>query len=62
MTKTAQYNANLSILKEQLKESLSLDLDEFALEINQTNEYVSKFVGIGLKSTFQPIYDIHQGD
>lgn len=62
MKKTTQLNSSLTLLKEQLKESLSLDLDEFALEINQTDEYVSKFVGIGLKSAFQPIYDIHQGD
>jgi len=62
MTKDTHTKASLALLKEQLKDSLQLDLDEFALETSQTNEYVSKFVGINLSSFFQPIYDVHKGD
>lgn len=62
MTKHQQQQASLALLKEQLKESLQLDLDDFALEANALHEYVSKFVGINLKSSFQPIYDIEKGD
>ena len=58
MTKHQQQQASLALLKEQLKESLQLDLDDFALEANALHEYVSKFVGINLKSSFQPIYDL----
>jgi EAL domain-containing protein (putative c-di-GMP-specific phosphodiesterase class I) len=62
MTVDTQAKTSLAILKEQLKESLQLDLDEFALEISPANEYVSKFVGINLNSFFQPIYDVQKGD
>jgi EAL domain-containing protein (putative c-di-GMP-specific phosphodiesterase class I) len=62
MTIDINSKTSLTLLKEQLKESLQLDLDEFALEITQANEYVSKFVGINLNSLFQPIYDLHNGD
>lgn len=62
MTNDTYSKTSLTLLKEQLKESLQLDLDEFALEINKANEYVSKFVGVNLNSLFQPIYDLHNGD
>ena len=62
MTKHQQQQASLTLLKEQLKEALHLDLDDFDLEANTQHEYVSKFVGIILKSSFQPIYDIEKGD
>lgn len=62
MTKHQQQQASLALLKEQLKTALQLDLDDFDLEANAQHEYVSKFVGIQLKSSFQPIYDVLKGD
>lgn len=62
MTKHEQQQASLELLKEQLKTALQLDLDDFDLEANTQHEYVSKFVGIQLKSSFQPIYDVEKGD
>lgn len=62
MTKHQQQQASLALLKEQLNTALQLDLDDFALEANAQQEYVSRFVGISLRSSFQPIYDIEKGD
>ena len=62
MTKHQQQQASLVLLKEQLKTALQLDLDDFDLEANLQHEYVSKFVGISLKSSFQAIYDVNKGD
>ncbi|NOT15418.1 MAG: EAL domain-containing protein [Methylotenera sp.] len=62
MTKHQQQQASLALLKEQFNASLQLDLDDFALEANAQHEYVSRFVGINLRSSFQPIYDIEKGD
>lgn len=62
MTKHQQQLANLDLLKKQLNTALHLDLDDFDLEANTQQEYVSKFVGIQLKSSFQPIYDVDKGD
>lgn len=45
---------NFSKLKEELRESLYLDLDELGLEV-QGDEVVSKFIGLQLRSAFQPI-------
>lgn len=46
---------NIDILKAELHEALYLDLDEFGLE-NEGEELVSKFIGLQLRSAFQPIY------
>ena len=62
MTNSAHIKTNLDILKERLKQSLQLDLDDFVLETNNAHEYTSKFVGINLKSEFQPIYDVQNGE
>jgi EAL domain-containing protein (putative c-di-GMP-specific phosphodiesterase class I) len=45
---------NISQLKTNLREALFLDLDDFGLEIS-TEEVVSKFAGLHLRSVFQPI-------
>jgi EAL domain-containing protein (putative c-di-GMP-specific phosphodiesterase class I) len=46
---------NIDILKAELHEALYLDLDEFGLE-KEGEELVSKFIGLQLRSAFQPIY------
>lgn len=53
---------SLQALKQQLRASLSLDLDDFNLEANSTGEYTSDFAGIHLESAFQAIYDVQHGD
>jgi EAL domain-containing protein (putative c-di-GMP-specific phosphodiesterase class I) len=45
-------------LKEELRETLYLDLDDFGLEA-QGDEVVSKFIGLQLHSAFQPIFHAH---
>ena len=59
---TATSRTSVAILKEQLREALFLDLDEYGLEEPQNGEFVSKFLGIDLGSAFQPIYDSAAGD
>jgi EAL domain-containing protein (putative c-di-GMP-specific phosphodiesterase class I) len=46
-------------LKASLHDALFLDLDDFGLE-TQGREVISKFIGISLKSAFQPIVDLGQ--
>lgn len=46
---------NIDLLKAELHEALYLDLDEFGLE-NEGAELVSKFIGLQLRSAFQPIF------
>lgn len=48
-------------LKEALKEALYLDLDELGLSA-QGDEVVSKYIGLQLRSAFQPIYQAGQQD
>lgn len=43
-------------LKNQLKDALYLDLDDFGLEEQTSGEFASTYLGIRLKSAFQPIY------
>lgn len=43
-------------LRNQLKDALYLDFDDFGLEEQERGEFYSSFVGITLKSAFQPIY------
>lgn len=47
-------------LKASLRDALYLDLDEYALEALE-NELVSTFVGIRLKSAFQPVVERTSG-
>lgn len=46
---------SLEKLREDLKEALYLDLDDLGLDV-QGDEVVSKFIGLQLRSAFQPIY------
>lgn len=43
-------------LKNQLKDALYLNLDDFGLEEQRSGEFSSTYLGIKLKSAFQPIY------
>jgi EAL domain-containing protein (putative c-di-GMP-specific phosphodiesterase class I) len=49
-------------LKAQLQEALFLDLDEYVLEEPVDGEFTSRFLGVSLKSAFQPIYDTEAGE
>jgi len=51
---------NIDTLKAELHEALYLDLDEFGLE-TEGEELVSKFIGLQLRSAFQPIYSTALG-
>lgn len=51
----------LNDLKTSLHEALYLDLDDFGLE-TQGSELISKFIGVQLKSAFQPIVDARKSD
>ena len=53
---------SLDALSLELKESLSLDLSDFGLEVNDIGEYTSQFVGVRLNSAFQPIYNVSSAD
>jgi EAL domain-containing protein (putative c-di-GMP-specific phosphodiesterase class I) len=50
---------NIELLKEDLREALYLDLDEFGLEAKD-DEVISKFIGLWLYSAFQPIRDVRK--
>lgn len=49
-------------LRAELKQALSLDLEELGLIEANTGEYESTFIGVHLKTAFQPIYDARQGE
>lgn len=51
---------NIDTLKAELHEALYLDLDEFGLE-EEDGELVSKFIGLQLRSVFQPIHSTRLG-
>lgn len=51
---------NIELLKAELHEALYLDLDEFGLE-TEGEELVSKFVGLQLRSAFQPVFSTTLG-
>jgi EAL domain-containing protein (putative c-di-GMP-specific phosphodiesterase class I) len=55
----AMVQKNIELLKEDLREALYLDLDEFGLEAKE-DEVISKFIGLWLHSAFQPIQDVRQ--
>jgi EAL domain-containing protein (putative c-di-GMP-specific phosphodiesterase class I) len=52
----------VAVLKEQLREALFLDLDEYGLEEPHSGQFISTFLGIELGSAFQPIYDSEAGE
>lgn len=49
-------------LRAELKQVLALDLEEIGLLEASSGEYESTFIGVHLKTAFQPIYDVKQGD
>lgn len=49
-------------LRAELKQALSLDLEELGLIEADSGEYESTFIGVHLKTAFQPIYDAKQGE
>lgn len=48
-------------LKASLHDALFLDLDDFGLE-TQGKQVISKFIGVSLKSAFQPILSLAKGN
>ena len=62
MTVTTNTTSPIEQLRLQLKESLLLDLDDYALVEQSTGEFNSTFLGVQLNTAFQPIYDIAAGD
>ncbi|OAM52396.1 diguanylate phosphodiesterase [Methylovorus sp. MM2] len=59
-----KYTGSLNVeqLKSQLREALYLDLEDYGLDEKLEGEFTSTFLGIQLKSAFQPIYDSEAGD
>ena len=62
MASTKTASAHVEQLREQLKEALFLDLEEYGLVEQSTGEFNSTFLGVQLNSAFQPIYDSTAGD
>ncbi len=62
MTTQADHASTIEELRRQLKETLSLDLDDYGLAEKSTGEFNSTFLGVQLNSAFQPIYDTQAGD
>ncbi len=62
MTTQETEKTHIRTLKDQLHEALYLDLDDYGLEQPQDGEFSSTFLGIGLNSAFQPIYDSAAGE
>ena len=55
-------SSHVEQLRLQLKESLSLDLDDYSLAEQSSGEFNSTFLGVQLNSAFQPIYDAVAGE
>ena len=49
-------------IRNELKQVLSLDLDELGLIEASSGEFESTFIGVHLKTAFQPLYDTRQGE
>ncbi len=62
MTEIVDDRHHIQLLKAQLQEALFLDLDEYVLEEPVDGEFTSRFLGVSLKSAFQPIYDTEAGE
>lgn len=62
MTEIVDDRHHIHLLKAQLQEALFLDLDEYVLEEPVDGEFTSRFLGVSLKSAFQPIYDTEAGE
>jgi EAL domain-containing protein (putative c-di-GMP-specific phosphodiesterase class I) len=62
MSDQSPEKTHVQILKEQLQEALYLDLDEYGLDEPADGEFTSSFLGLRIKSAFQPIYDSAAGE
>ncbi len=49
-------------IRNELKQVLSLDLDELGLIEASSGEFESTFIGVHLKTAFQPLYDTRLGE
>ena len=47
----------LDAIKQELEHLLYLNLDDFRIESDKGNEVLSRFIGLRLRSEFQPIFD-----
>lgn len=52
----------LNRIRNELKQALALDLDELGLIEASSGEFESTFIGVHLKTAFQPLYDVQQGE
>lgn len=57
----AKHSA-LTKIKRELKRYLELDLEDYGLKELSSGEYESKYIGIKMKSAFQPFYNRVTGD
>ena len=49
-------------LKQELKRTLQLDLEDYGLTEESSGEYKSEYIGVQLNSAFQPIYNSAAGE
>jgi EAL domain-containing protein (putative c-di-GMP-specific phosphodiesterase class I) len=57
----AKHSA-LTKIKRELKRYLELDLQEYGLKELKSGEYESQYIGVKMKSAFQPIYNRIDGE
>ncbi len=62
MTQNNTSLTSLERLRQELKEALLLDLDDYELAEQSTGEFNSTFLGVRLNTAFQPIYDSKAGE
>lgn len=55
-------HSTLSKIKRELKRYLELDLEDYGLKELSSGEYESQYIGVKMKSAFQPIYNRINGD
>lgn len=58
----AKTISTLSKIKRELKRYLELDLEDYGLKALRSGEYESQYIGVKMKSAFQPIYNRITGD
>jgi len=54
--------SRLTKIKRELKRYLQLDLEDYGLKELRSGEYQSQYIGVQMKSAFQPIYNRIDGD
>ncbi|MDZ4099041.1 MAG: EAL domain-containing protein [Methylophilaceae bacterium] len=62
MNNPSSEKTHVQTLKEQLQEALYLDLDEYGLDEPEDGEFTSSFLGMRIRSAFQPIYNSAEGE